>query len=122
MAGLLWLSWQYYMEMAPVSFSFPVHGMASWYSRRDPGVRLRTANNEVFDDRELTCAMWGVPFGTRLKVTNKENGQSVTVRVNDRGPHRRFVRQGRVIDLTKAAFSVISRKERGLIQVFVEKI
>mgnify|MGYP000846296432 CR=1 FL=1 len=44
-------------------------GQASWYSETDPGIRERTANNEVFNDRDLTCAMWDVPFNQRIKVT-----------------------------------------------------
>lgn len=95
-------------------------GHASWYSRNDPGINLHTANNEIFNDRKMTCAMWDVPFNRKLKVTNLENGKSVVVRVNDRGPHKRFVRRGRVIDLTKTAFKEIAGSEKGLIKVQVE--
>jgi len=95
-------------------------GTASWYSQRDPGIRLHTANNEVFNDQAYTCAMWDVPFNQKLKVTNLDNGKSVVCRVNDRGPHRRFVRKGRVVDLTKKAFSKIADNKRGLINVEVE--
>lgn len=115
--------WFYFQYEAPISFSFPAHGYASWYSRSDPGVNHRTANNETFNDQAMTCAMWGVPFDTMLGVTNKSNGKYVVVRVNDRGPHRRFVKdQDRVIDLTKAAFVQISSVKNGLIPVKVEKI
>ena len=95
-------------------------GKASWYSKRDRGIRRRTANNEVFDDQEMTCAIWGVPFHQKIRVTNLDNGKSVIVRVNDRGPHRRYVRRGRVIDLTKKAFSKIASLKRGLINVEIE--
>ncbi len=95
-------------------------GMASWYSRTDPGVIERTANNEIFDDQAFTCAKWDVPFHQRIKVTNIENGKSIVVRVNDRGPHRRLVNEGRVIDLTKKAFSKIANPENGLINVELE--
>jgi len=118
----LFLLWQWHQNFAPISFKFPVHGQSSWYSRYDPGINRRTANNEIFNDRALTCAMWGVPFHTQLRVTNKTNGKSVIVRVNDRGPHRRFVREGRVIDLTKAAFNAIASNRNGLIDVKVEKL
>ena len=112
----------YYRCFAPIRFRFPAYGYASWYSRSDSGVRKRTANNEIFNDQVMTCAIWGVPFGTQLKVTDQSNGRYVVVRVNDRGPHRKYVREGRVIDLTEAAFRRISKTGRGLIPVRVEKI
>jgi len=95
-------------------------GLASWYSRRSPGVKRRTANNEKFNDRKMTCAMWGVPFNHKVRVTNLRNGKSVTLRVNDRGPHVRYVKKGRIIDLTKAAFAKIGDTKTGLIEVSVE--
>jgi len=95
-------------------------GKASWYSKRDPGIRRRTANNEIFNDQEMTCAMWDVPFNQLIKVTNVDNGRSVIVRVNDRGPHKRYVRKGRVIDLTKAAFKTIAPLQEGLIDIELE--
>ncbi|MBU1006513.1 MAG: septal ring lytic transglycosylase RlpA family protein [Candidatus Omnitrophica bacterium] len=97
-------------------------GIASWYSEDDPGVLNTTANMERFDDTKFTCAMWDIPINTILKVTNIENGRQVFVRVNDRGPAKRLVREGRIIDLTKAAFSSLSDPETGLIQVSVEII
>ena len=95
-------------------------GMASWYSRRSPGIRKHTANNEIFDDNGMTCAMWGVPFNQRIRVTNTDNGKSVVVRVNDRGPHKRYFHRGRIVDLSKRAFSEISGLHEGLINVEVE--
>lgn len=95
-------------------------GRASWYSRYDAGINLRTASNEIFNDREMTCAMWNVPFNQRLRVTNLENGRSVIVRVNDRGPHKRLVSKGRVIDLTRSAFRHISGAGRGIVRVQIE--
>ncbi len=92
-------------------------GTASWYSEIDPGVLLTTANMEIFDDTKLACAIWGVPFGTLIKVTNIANGKSVIVRVNDRGPAKRLVRSGRVIDLTKGAFRELADTDEGLIRV-----
>jgi len=97
-----------------------LNGKASWYSRHDPGINKRTANNEIFDDTEMTCAMWGVPFNQMLRITNLENGKSIIVRVNDRGPHYRFVKQGRLVDLTQAAFSRISSRKKGLINIELE--
>lgn len=95
-------------------------GQASWYSKQDPGIRKHTANNEIFDDTDLTAAMWDVPFNQMVRVTNLENGKFVVVRVNDRGPHKRFVRNGRIIDLTKQAFSTIASLEKGLIHIQLE--
>jgi len=95
-------------------------GLASWYSKTDPGIRKHTANMEIFDDTELTAAMWDIPFNQKIKVTNLENGLSVIVRVNDRGPHRRLVRQGRIIDLSKQAFLNIASLDKGLIDIQLE--
>lgn len=92
-------------------------GTASWYSERDRGIRPTTANREKFDDGKITAAMWGVPFGTLVKVTNTASGKFVVVRVNDRGPARRLVRKGRIIDLTKEAFSRIAPLRKGLVSV-----
>jgi rare lipoprotein A len=95
-------------------------GVASWYSKDDPGINMRTASNEIFDDQDMTCAIWGLPFGQLLRVTNLDNGKSVIVRVNDRGPHQRHVQQGRVVDLTKGAFAKIGPLNQGLIPVQLE--
>lgn len=95
-------------------------GIASWYSEDDPGVLETTANMEQFDDTKLTCAIWGISFNTILKVTNLKNGRFVFVRVNDRGPAKRFVRRGRIIDLTKAAFLKIANLKEGLVHVSIE--
>ena len=59
----------------------------------------KTASGERANPRALTAAHRTLPFGTMVKVTNKRNGRTVTVRINDRGP---FVR-GRIIDITPAA-------------------
>ncbi len=93
---------------------------ASWYSKHSPGINKRTANNEIFNDKAMTAAMWGVPYNQQVKVTNLANGKSIIVRVNDRGPHYRFVREGRGIDLTKAAFDELADVKKGLISVQLE--
>ena len=97
-------------------------GVASWYSSNDPGVQPVTASGETFDDRQLTCAVWNLPFNAKLHVTNLETGQQVVVRVNDRGPARRLVAQGRVVDLSKGAFSQIANLGQGLVPVKVELV
>lgn len=71
--------------------------IASWYGPGFDG--LRTASGEVYDMNAMTCAHKSLPFGTRLRITNVDNGLSVEVVVNDRGP---FV-DGRDIDLSRAA-------------------
>jgi rare lipoprotein A len=101
----------------PPAYNVLLAGKASWYSKKSPGINKHTANNELFNDMDLTCAMWGAPFNQTVKVTNRANGKSVIVRVNDRGPHFRYFRKGRVIDLTKAAFAKIASLDHGLIDV-----
>ncbi len=84
----------------PVLAKTPVgtqHGIASVYARKFIG--HRTASGEVLDRTSLTAAHPRLPFGTRLEVTNRHNGRSIIVTVNDRGPHRK----GRIIDLSPAA-------------------
>lgn len=86
-------------------------GEASWYGPGFSG--RRTASGERFNPKSLTAAHRTLPFGTRLKVTNKENGKSVVVKVNDRGP---FI-GGRVLDLSKAAALRIGLTSTGTGQV-----
>lgn len=73
-------------------------GTASWY-----GHGRRTANGEHFRPGGMTAAHRSLPFGTHVRVTNKRNGRSVVVRINDRGP---FV-HGRLIDLARAPARLI---------------
>lgn len=78
-------------------------GIASVYANGDGHAWSKTANGERVNPNALTAAHKSLPFGTRVTVTNKRNGRSVTVRINDRGP---FVR-GRIIDLTPAGARAI---------------
>jgi rare lipoprotein A len=94
--------------------SLAEEGLASWYGGKFQG--RRTASGEIFDTRQLTAAHRSLPFGTRVLVTNLENGKSVTVRINDRGP---FV-TGRVIDLSLAAAAAIGLTGRGVTPVRLE--
>lgn len=105
---------------AAPSLKYTRNGKASWYSRKSPGINKRTANNEIFNDQDLTCAIWGVEFNRYIRVTNLDNGKSVIVRVNDRGPHKRYVKKGRVIDLTLESFSRLGVPKAGLINVEIE--
>jgi rare lipoprotein A len=82
----------------PVTAKAPLQrGTASWYGPSFQG--RRTASGERYDMHEYTAAHPSLPFGTRIEVRNVENGRSVKVRVNDRGPFSRK----RIIDLSYAA-------------------
>ena len=72
-------------------------GSASYYADRFNG--QRTASGERFSNSDLTAAHRTLPFGSRVRVTNPDSGESVVVRINDRGPFTR----GRTIDLSRAA-------------------
>jgi rare lipoprotein A len=88
--------------------------VASYYGGKFHG--RKTANGERFNMNALTAAHKTLPFGTRLRVTNPESGQSVTVRINDRGPYIR----GRDLDLSRAAAEQIGLIQAGHGQVAVE--
>ncbi len=81
-----------------------------------------TASGERFNENDLTAAMWHAAFGTLVRVTNLANGKSVVVRINDRGPARRLVKRGRVIDLSKGAFQRIANLKDGVIKVKLEMV
>lgn len=88
-------------------------GEASWYG---PGFAGRkTASGERFNPRDLTAAHRKLPFGTKVKVTHLENGRSVVVRINDRGPYA----GRRIIDLSKAAAREIDMLRSGTATVEV---
>jgi rare lipoprotein A len=82
-----------------------LEGVVSYYAHDFQG--KLTSNGETFNMNDLTAAHRTFPFGTKVRVTNLENGKSVVVRVNDRGP---FV-EGRIMDLSMGA-----AKEIGLIK------
>ena len=79
-------------ELAP---GWTETGIASWYGHPFHG--RTTASGEVYDMNDPTCAHQTLPFGTRLRVENLDNGRSMTLRVNDRGP---FV-GGRTLDVSR---------------------
>ncbi len=79
--------------------SWSEDGLASWYGGDDGFEGKPTASGEIYDSSKLTAAHRDLPLGTVVRVTNLDNGRSVDVRVNDRGP---FV-NGRVIDLSQEA-------------------
>ena len=86
-------------------------GMASYYGNELAG--NRTANGERFDPGELTAAHRTLPFGSMVRVTNMSTGDSVIVRINDRGPFSR----GRVIDVSHAAAREIGMQRSGTARV-----
>lgn len=99
----------------------PVTGYATYYDRAScarEGTSGIRADGKPLDDDALTCAAWGYPFGTKLRVTHGD--QSVVVSVQDRGPGRKARARGVVVDLTRAAFLKLAPLERGRIQVRVE--
>lgn len=99
---------------------------ASWYSTRscksEGTSGIFTASGARFDENSFTCASPNLPFGSRLKITNLKNKKSIVVTVTDRGPTKRLVKKGRVIDLAKGAFKAIAPLSDGVIPVKVEAL
>lgn len=111
-----------------IIYAQPIRLQASWYSRTSlikegtwkDGKERKMANGERFDETKATCATNLYPLGTYLKITRSDDSRtSVTVRVTDR-IGKRFS-QTRV-DLSKMAFSRISKLEAGIVAVQVERI
>jgi rare lipoprotein A len=90
------------------------YGLASFYRHESS----KTASGETFKADELTAAHRTLPFGTRLRVTNLATGQSVTVRVNDRGP---FI-AGRIVDVSYAAAESLGMVGRGITKVKLDVV
>ena len=99
----------------------PAQGVASWYGEDHRGKRM--ANGKRFDPDNLTAASWFYPLGTQVRVTaGSRPGRSVLVTITDRGPARRLVREGRLIDLSLAAFKELSHPDAGLVAVSIERV
>ena len=94
----------------------PQYGVASWYGADFHG--RATSSGEVYDMYQLTCAHQTLPLGTMVMVTNLENGKSLELKVNDRGP---FVKE-RIIDVSHAAARMLGMWEKGTASVKVEVI
>jgi len=91
-------------------------GIASYYG---PGFHGNlTASGERFDSQAMTFAHRSLPFGTKIKVTNQDNGRSVIVRGNDRGPFY----GSRIIDLSEGAFARIASTSQGLANVCISRL
>lgn len=89
-------------------------GIASWYG---PGFHgKKTANGETYDQNALTAAHPTLPMPVMVQVTNLENGRSIKVRINDRGPFA----NGRIIDLSKHAAELLDMQRKGTAKVLVE--
>ncbi|AKK20681.1 rare lipoprotein A [Candidatus Liberibacter africanus PTSAPSY] len=94
--------------------SYAAVGMASWYGKAFHG-RL-TANGEIYGTEYITAAHPTLPLPSYVRVTNLDNGISLVVRVNDRGPYH----NNRLIDLSNAAAKILHIEERGVSKVHVE--
>jgi rare lipoprotein A len=89
-------------------------GIASWYGRGHHG--RKTASGERFDMNRMTAAHKSIELGTIVRVTSLETGDTVKVRINDRGPYLR----GRIIDLSDKAARRLGIREAGIARVRVE--
>jgi rare lipoprotein A len=103
-------TWYYPAE----DWNYNETGIASWYGEQFHG--KYTANGEIFDLNQLTAAHRTLPMPTVVRVTNLENGRSIEVRVNDRGPYAR----GRIIDMSRRAAQLLGFEGQGTAKVRVQ--
>ncbi len=96
------------------SADFPKTGTASWYGDECRG--LPQANGKPFVPEAMTVASWHHKLGTKLRVT-ADSGKSVVVTVEDRGPAKRLVAKGRILDLSAGAFSQLADRKVGLVVI-----
>lgn len=87
-------------------------GTASWYA-----LKSRTASGEMMNSNAMTAAHKSLRFGTRIKVTNKRNGKSVIVRINDRGPFN-----SKIIDLSRGAARELGMINSGTAKVCLTRV
>ena len=95
---------------------FSQTGVASWYGRQFHG--RKTASGETFDMNGLTAAHRSLPLNCYIRVTNKNNGKSVIVKVNDRGPFH----GNRVVDLSYGAAKSLGITNAGTASVSIERV
>ena len=101
--------------MVPLfAFAEPEEGVASYYADSLQG--NLTASEEPYDKDALTAAHRTLPFGTKVKVSNLDNGKSVVVIINDRGPHS----QNRLIDVSGVAARQLGLIDSGIAKVKIE--
>ncbi len=111
---------RYYPYSVDAAKKYREVGIASWYgyeTYNSKGGRM-TANGEAFDPRKLSAAHKLLPLPAHVRVTNLDNGRSLIVRVNDRGP---FV-PGRIIDLSAGAAKKLGFHRKGTARVRVETV
>lgn len=97
-----------------VDYNYNETGIASWYGPNFHG--KLTANGEIYNQNDLTAAHKTLPLPSIVRVTNLENGRSLIVRVNDRGPYAR----GRIIDMSKRSAELLGFKHKGVTKMRVE--
>ena len=97
-----------------VDYAYDQTGVASWYG---PGFhKERTANGEIYNENELTAAHQTLPMPSLVRVTNLENGRSIVVRINDRGPFK----AGRIIDLSRRSAQLLGMEQVGTAKVRIQ--
>jgi rare lipoprotein A len=104
------------MPQLATAQSYREEGIASWYGTEFDG--RPTASGEIFNSALFTAAHPTLPFGTFLKVTNRNNNRQITVKVNDRGPFS----ASRIIDLSKAAAEHLDMILAGVAPVIIETL
>ncbi|MCK5373876.1 MAG: septal ring lytic transglycosylase RlpA family protein [Alphaproteobacteria bacterium] len=97
-----------------IDYNYDKTGIASWYGPNFHG--KKTANGEIYDQNGLTAAHKTLPLPSIVRVTNLENGRSLIVRVNDRGPYA----HGRVIDMSKRSAELLGFRIKGISKVRVQ--
>ena len=109
--------WETKFEQKIPTYTVPLastYGQASWYGY--PFYGNQTANGEIYRPGTMTAAHRSLPFGTRVRVTNLNNGRSTVVRINDRGPYV----GGRIIDLSETAADSIGMIRSGVAPVKIQ--
>ncbi len=119
-ASLLWITPMFAVSQGAKvqskakNFKTKYIGTASWYGAQHQGRKM--ANGQRFDRRKLTAASWYFPLGTKIRVVNLKNGESVIVTITDRGPNLRL---HRILDLSEAAAGCLGYVGQGLTPVFL---
>lgn len=97
-----------------VDYSYDQTGIASWYG---PGFHAKmTANGETYDQDDMTAAHRTLPMPSIVRVTNLDNGRSIVVRINDRGPYA----HGRIIDMSRRGAQLLGFQNNGTAKVRVQ--
>jgi rare lipoprotein A len=97
-----------------VNYGYVENGIASWYGSKFH--QRRTANGEIFDMHRVSAAHRTLPLPSLVRVTNLENGRSIVVRVNDRGPFSR----GRILDMSRRGADLLGFRRKGTAKVRVQ--